>query len=225
MARLPFGLPRQLWVVQAGVFLNYLGWGGVMPFELIYLHDGRGFGLGVAGLVVGNSLRLKARQELDALVAEKRFGAYGAMWDAMRPAAPMDVLRGKTGTLDRDARTAIYDALTEWYFGTGNGMLLAPQTRLVYLEAKKNLICPVEQFTPASLRDRVADDAARDLACRRQLSLLRTSMRADVALYSRAWGAELGEEDIAFLEAAGVDVTKRPWSVPGRERREPVHDG
>src|SRR5689334_21249587 len=48
-----FGLPRQLWVVQAGVFLNYLGWGCVMPFEVIYLHDGRGFGLGVAGLVVG----------------------------------------------------------------------------------------------------------------------------------------------------------------------------
>src|SRR5215204_2631680 len=46
-------LPRELWVVQAGVFLNYLGWGCVMPFEVIYLHDGRGFSLGVAGLVIG----------------------------------------------------------------------------------------------------------------------------------------------------------------------------
>jgi MFS family permease len=46
-------LPRQLWVVQLGIFLNYLGWGAVMPFEVIYLHDGRGFALGVAGLVVG----------------------------------------------------------------------------------------------------------------------------------------------------------------------------
>ena len=46
-------LPRELWVVQVGMFLNYLGWGAVMPFEVIYLHDGRGFGLGVAGLVVG----------------------------------------------------------------------------------------------------------------------------------------------------------------------------
>src|ERR687886_3073256 len=52
-ARLPFGLPRQLWVVQAGIFLNYLGWGGVMPFEIIYLHQERGFSLDVAGLVVG----------------------------------------------------------------------------------------------------------------------------------------------------------------------------
>ena len=47
------GLSRELWVVQAGVFLNYLGWGAVMPFEVIYLHEGRGFSLGLAGLVVG----------------------------------------------------------------------------------------------------------------------------------------------------------------------------
>lgn len=53
LRRLGFGLPRELWVVQVGIFLNYLGWGGVMPFEVIYLHDGRGFSLGVAGLVVG----------------------------------------------------------------------------------------------------------------------------------------------------------------------------
>src|SRR5215475_9575917 len=46
-------LPTELWVVQLGVFLNYLGWGAVMPFEVIYLHDGRGFSLGIAGLVVG----------------------------------------------------------------------------------------------------------------------------------------------------------------------------
>ena len=53
LRRLGFGLPRTLWVVQLGIFLNYFGWGGVMPFEVIYLHDGRGFGLGIAGLVVG----------------------------------------------------------------------------------------------------------------------------------------------------------------------------
>jgi MFS family permease len=51
--RLAFGLPRELWVVEAGIFLNYLGWGAVLPFEVIYLHEGRGFDLGVAGLVVG----------------------------------------------------------------------------------------------------------------------------------------------------------------------------
>jgi MFS family permease len=46
-------VPRQLWVVQAGVFLNMLGYGAVFPFEIIYLHEVRGFSLGLAGLVVG----------------------------------------------------------------------------------------------------------------------------------------------------------------------------
>src|SRR5262252_3638634 len=47
------GLSRDLWLVQGGIFLNMLGYGAVLPFEIIYLHDGRGFSLGVAGLVVG----------------------------------------------------------------------------------------------------------------------------------------------------------------------------
>ena len=50
---LGFGLSRELWLVVLGMFLNYLGYGAVLPFEIIYLHDGRGFSLSVAGLVVG----------------------------------------------------------------------------------------------------------------------------------------------------------------------------
>src|SRR6266566_6772752 len=50
---LSFGLSRELWLVEAGIFLNMLGYGAVLPFEIIYLHDGRGFSLGVAGLVIG----------------------------------------------------------------------------------------------------------------------------------------------------------------------------
>ncbi len=51
--RLSLGLSRELWLVEVGIFLNYLGYGAVLPFEVIYLHDGRGFSLGVAGLVIG----------------------------------------------------------------------------------------------------------------------------------------------------------------------------
>ncbi len=50
---LGFGLSRQLWLVEIGIFLNMVGYGAVLPFEIIYLHDGRGFSLSVAGLVVG----------------------------------------------------------------------------------------------------------------------------------------------------------------------------
>ena len=48
-----FGLSRQLWLVVLGMFLNYLGYGAVLPFEIIYLHDVRGFPLSMTGLVVG----------------------------------------------------------------------------------------------------------------------------------------------------------------------------
>src|SRR5215468_4416178 len=51
--RLGFGLSRQLWLVELGIFLNMVGYGAVLPFEVIYLHNGRGFSLSVAGLVVG----------------------------------------------------------------------------------------------------------------------------------------------------------------------------
>jgi len=51
--RLSYGLPRDLWLVQGGIFLNMLGYGAVLPFEIIYLHDGRGFSLSISGLVVG----------------------------------------------------------------------------------------------------------------------------------------------------------------------------
>ena len=52
-ASMSLGLSRELWTIEAGVFLNMLGYGAVLPFEIIYLHDGRGFSLGIAGLVVG----------------------------------------------------------------------------------------------------------------------------------------------------------------------------
>src|SRR6266568_2149602 len=49
---LGFGLSRELWLVEAGIFLNYLGYGAVLPFEIIYLHDGRGFSLSLTGFVI-----------------------------------------------------------------------------------------------------------------------------------------------------------------------------
>lgn len=48
-----FGLSRQLWLIELGILVNMLGYGAVLPFEIIYLHDGRGFSLALAGLVIG----------------------------------------------------------------------------------------------------------------------------------------------------------------------------
>ena len=45
-------LPPKVWLVQLGVFINFLGNGMVAPFLVIYLHFGRGIPLGLAGSAV-----------------------------------------------------------------------------------------------------------------------------------------------------------------------------
>jgi MFS family permease len=46
------GLPRPVLILQAGDALNYFGYGLVLPFEIIYLHQIRGFSTSTAGLVL-----------------------------------------------------------------------------------------------------------------------------------------------------------------------------
>jgi MFS family permease len=48
-------LPRDVWLLQLGGVMNSFGNGVVLPFLVIYLHHVRGFGLGVAGLIVATS--------------------------------------------------------------------------------------------------------------------------------------------------------------------------
>ncbi|HEX3336973.1 MAG TPA: MFS transporter [Jatrophihabitans sp.] len=45
------GLPGPVIVLQAGSAVNYFGTGLVLPFEIIYLHQARGFATATAGLV------------------------------------------------------------------------------------------------------------------------------------------------------------------------------
>jgi MFS family permease len=45
------GLPRPVWILNAGMAVNSVGNGLVVPFLLIYLHNVRGFSLAEAGLV------------------------------------------------------------------------------------------------------------------------------------------------------------------------------
>jgi MFS family permease len=46
------GLPRPVLILQAGNALNYFGYGLVLPFEIIYLHQIRGFSTSTAGLIL-----------------------------------------------------------------------------------------------------------------------------------------------------------------------------
>src|SRR5258708_478830 len=50
------GLPRPVLILQAGNALNYFGYGLVLPFEIIYLHEIRGFSTSIAGLVLAATM-------------------------------------------------------------------------------------------------------------------------------------------------------------------------
>ena len=54
------GLSRPVLVLQGGNALNYFGYGLVLPFEIIYLHQIRGFSTSTAGLVLGATMGTSA---------------------------------------------------------------------------------------------------------------------------------------------------------------------
>ena len=62
MIRLPLArgwrtdLPRSVLIVQAGNAVNFFGYGLIFPFEIIYLHEFRGFATATAGFVLATIL-------------------------------------------------------------------------------------------------------------------------------------------------------------------------
>jgi len=54
------GLSRPVLILQAGDALNYFGYGLVLPFEIIYLHQIRGFSTSTAGLVLAATMGTSA---------------------------------------------------------------------------------------------------------------------------------------------------------------------
>jgi MFS family permease len=54
------GLSRPVLILQAGTALNYFGYGLVLPFEIIYLHQIRGFPTSTAGLVLAATMGTSA---------------------------------------------------------------------------------------------------------------------------------------------------------------------
>src|SRR6202790_4089878 len=54
------GLSRPVLILQGGNALNYFGYGLVLPFEIIYLHQIRGFSTSTAGLVLAATMGASA---------------------------------------------------------------------------------------------------------------------------------------------------------------------
>jgi MFS family permease len=122
--RLGFGLSRELWFVQFGIFLNMFGYGAVLPFEVIYLHDGRGFSLSVAGLVVGTITGVAVLTVPLAGPLIDRFGAR-----ATTIGAGVALAAGYTGLAFVHTPAQAFAAAA--FAGIGNGILNPSQSTLV----------------------------------------------------------------------------------------------
>jgi len=122
--RMSFGLSRELWLVELGILLNYLGYGAVLPFEVIYLHEGRGFSLGVAGLVVG---LLTGAAVVIAPVAGPLIDRFGARMTAT--GAGVALAAGYAGLAFAQSPTHARAAAA--LAGVGNGALNPSQSTLL----------------------------------------------------------------------------------------------
>ncbi|MFE0256195.1 hypothetical protein [Streptomyces sp. NPDC059010] len=121
-------------------------------------------------------------------------------------------------------RNDLFEQVTDWYYTDGNGMLLTDKTRQLYLKAKQNLRYSDDELFPASLcaeahrREIGEQERWRSEVSRRQLSLLRTQMKADLAIYGIVSAGSLhGPEhrlERDFLEACGINLEDEPWIHP-----------
>jgi hypothetical protein len=181
----------------------------------------------VVTLVVGVATLFFAynyRRQLGLRTAERRIDAYGELWTAMHVARPTRLeIQGEV--VSQSERDELETQMSAWYFTGGSGMLLTQDTRQLYLMAKKNLVVDDAQVRPVAARERIAGlatpaerERARGELAMRQLSLLRTQMKADLDIYGRMYGKEPDEEDRAFLRDCGLDPDRRPWRRSRLER-------
>jgi MFS family permease len=130
--RLGFGLSRELWLVEIGIFLNMFGYGAVLPFEIIYLHNARGFSLSTAGLVVGTITGV-------AFVAAPLSGPLIDRWGARVTAvgAGIALAAGYAGLALAHSPAPAFAAAA--LAGAGNGGLNPSQSTLVSTLATADL--------------------------------------------------------------------------------------
>jgi hypothetical protein len=166
-------------------------------------------------------------------LASRRLGAYSKLWEATRVADPhrLDVWAGlvdKVGALDgpltESERHVLHETLTTWYYKDGNGMLLSKPTRTIYLKAKYNLICYDAHLEPRRFRKWLKDTGRidgrgltweeRGCFSIRQLSLLHTQMKTDLAIYGIPFTETLAQHERKFLRGCGLHLWRKPWRKP-----------
>ncbi|WP_037062861.1 MFS transporter [Pseudonocardia acaciae] len=193
-------LPGTLWCVVLGIFVNYLGYGAVLPFEIIYLHDGRGFGLGTAGVVVGLVTGVAVASVPLAGPLIDRFGAR-----AVASGAGVALAAGYAGlALATSPGPALVAAAVA---GAGNGALNPSQSTLV------TTLAPARLRHRATAVSRVAGNVGIGIGGGVGGLVAATGLPGFVALFLA--------NSLSYLAFAGILVAV----VPADARAEPVAGG
>ena len=166
---------------------------------------------------IGFYLAHSISRHVSLRVSEKRLEAYATLWAATQGGSPTRLEDGGEGPLTSQERMDIHSKLMNWYYEGGNGLLLAGGTRTMYLTAMHNLIRPVTLLQPKSFRAEVQEaeeeavEKIRGERSIRQLSMLRTRMKADLRVFGIHYGGGITESDKAFLRGCGQNLWKKPW--------------
>jgi len=138
--------------------------------------------MGLVGLWLGHNYRRQLRLQLTGHV----LSAYRNLWQ-VTGLSPSDRLT----TMTRAERDQLAAAMDDWYYAQGQGMLLPAPTRKLFFVIKQNLTAEWRDMQPPSLLEHLgslADPAKVDevsaCTCNRELSLLRSQMKSDLAFYT-----------------------------------------
>jgi MFS family permease len=177
-----------------------LGYGAVLPFEIIYLHDGRGFSFGTAGLVVGTvtSAAVVAAPPAGALV--DRVGAR-----ATAAGAGVALAAGYAGLAFAHSPARAFAAAA--LAGAGNGALAPSQSTLLAA------LAPAELRHRATAVSRVFVNAGLGFGAALGGLIAAYGLTGFIALYLL--------NAVTYLAYVGVLVAV----IRGGGRREPVVGG
>jgi hypothetical protein len=165
--------------------------------------------LGFVGLWFAHNYRRQVRLRL----AERQVESYMRLWALTGPATPF-----RSTPLDRTEMRTLYDGMSRWYFDDGDGIFASTAARDLFVGVHTNLVCPTSAMKPAVLGEQLAGlphaDAERRRGCAivRQVSLLRTQLKADLAMHMGVdYYSNLRPDDRAFLLSCGLSPRRRPW--------------
>jgi len=173
---------------------------------------------------VGIWLAYSYSRQMALKLSETRREAYSRLWDISGVAAPTRLDGwGDDGYLLLEERRDLWAAMTDWYYADGGGMLLTATTKDVYLKVKHNLICESSDLRPAGLANRIhkeiclpaghdLDEKVRGTLAIRLISLLRTQLKSDLAIYGATYSGELNDYERFFLLRSGVNLRSKAWA-------------